>query len=149
MRQLLFWLSSEMEFCIKGNDFAGLRPKRFPCYSSSFVMHLLLHIWCLCCPNMFVISSSFGATTRTFNVHNRSGICCGHMRTSAYICVNHCGSWRMSADVRYESADVRAFVKACGVLWTFFPYQLGLSFSGRPQLYASKPAESAKACIKF
>ena len=46
----------------EANDFAGLRPKRFPCYSSSFVMRLLLHICCFCCPNMFLISSSFGAS---------------------------------------------------------------------------------------
>ena len=90
----------------------------------------------------------FSVKTRIFNVRNRSGICCRHMRTSAYICVNHCRSWRMSADVRYKSADVNAFVKACGLLWTFFRISWGYLFADIHSSMQVSLRTSAKACVR-
>ena len=51
----------------------------------------------------------------------------------------------MSTDLHYKSC-------LCQSLRTFadiFPYQLGLSFCGRSQLYASKPADVHKSLRKI
>ena len=71
------------------------------------------------------------------------------LRTYADFRVNHCGSWRMSADVRYKSADVRASVKACGLLRTFFRISWGYLFADVRSSMQVSLRTSAKACVKF
>ena len=71
------------------------------------------------------------------------------LRTYADFRVNHCGSWRMSADVRYKSADVRASVKACGLLRTFFRITWGYLFADVRSSMQVSLRTSAKACVKF
>ena len=71
------------------------------------------------------------------------------LRTYADFRVNHCGSWCMSADVRYKSADVRASVKACGLLRTFFRISWGYLFADVRSSMQVSLRMSAKACVKF
>ena len=71
------------------------------------------------------------------------------LRTYADFHVNHCGSWRMSTDVRYKSADVRASVKACGLLRTFFRISWGYLFADVRSSMQVSLRTSAKACVKF
>ena len=71
------------------------------------------------------------------------------LRTYADFRVNYCGSWRMSADVRYKSADVRASVKACGLLRTFFRISWGYLFEDVRSSMQVSLRTSAKACVKF
>ena len=71
------------------------------------------------------------------------------LRTYADFRVNHCGSWRMSADVRYKSADVRASVKACGLLRTFFRISWRYLFADVRSSMQVSLRTSAKACVKF
>ena len=71
------------------------------------------------------------------------------LRTYADFRVNHCGSWRMSADVRYKSADVGASVKACGLLRTFFCISWGYLFADVRSSMQVSLQMSAKACVKF
>ena len=71
------------------------------------------------------------------------------LRTYADFRVNHCGSWHMSADVRYKSADVRASVNACGLLWTFFRISWGYLFADVRSSVQVSLRTSAKACVKF
>ena len=71
------------------------------------------------------------------------------LRTYADFRVNHCGSWRMSADIRYKSADVRASVKACGLLRTFFRISWGYLFADVRSTMQVSLRTSAKACVKF
>ena len=71
------------------------------------------------------------------------------LRTYGDFRVNHCGSWRMSADVRYKSADVRASVKACGLLRTFFRISWGYLFADIRSSMQVNLRTSAKACVKF
>ena len=71
------------------------------------------------------------------------------LRTYADFRVNHCGSWHMSADVRYKSADVRASVKACGLLRTFFRTSWGYLFADVCSSMQVSLWTSAKACVKF
>ena len=71
------------------------------------------------------------------------------LQTYADFCVNHCGSWRMSADVRYKSADVCASVKACRLLRTFFRISWGYLFADVHSSMQVSLRTSAKACVKF
>ena len=71
------------------------------------------------------------------------------LRTYADFRVNHCGSWRMSADVRYKSADVCASVKACRLLRTFFRISWGYLFADVRSSMQVSLRTSAKACVKF
>ena len=71
------------------------------------------------------------------------------LRTYADFRVNHCGRWRMSADVRYKSADVRASVKACCLLRTFFRTSWGYLFADVRSSMQVSLRTSAKACVKF
>ena len=71
------------------------------------------------------------------------------LRTYADFRVNHCGSWHMSADVRYKSADVRASVKDYGLLRTFFRISWGYLFADVRSSMQVSLRTSAKACVKF
>ena len=71
------------------------------------------------------------------------------LRTYADFRVNRCGSWRMSADVRYKSADVRASVNACGLLRTVFRISWGYLFADVRSSVQVSLRTSAKACVKF